>query len=131
MISLLLKAMMKHEINNRRLSRHVWRREQCRFACLKLIAATALLLLIAASAIAQRRAPLAYVSNERDGTISVIHTATDRVIKTIAVGGRLRGIHLGPGGRRLFVAMAWPMNQRLADPEKIVEIDTASGRIVA
>src|ERR1051326_4204785 len=43
--------------------------------------------------------PLAFVTNERDGTITVIDTNTDRVYSTIKVGGRLRGIRLSPDGR--------------------------------
>jgi YVTN family beta-propeller protein len=36
----------------------------------------------------------AFVTNERDGTITVIDTGADRVYSTIKVGGRLRGIRL-------------------------------------
>lgn len=37
------------------------------------------------------RGPLAYVTNERAGTITVVDTATDEVVDTIEVGGRPRG----------------------------------------
>src|SRR2546423_10360190 len=47
---------------------------------------------------ARPRGPLAYVTNERDGTITVIDTATDRVVSTFNLGGRLRGGPLGPYG---------------------------------
>jgi YVTN family beta-propeller protein len=35
----------------------------------------------------------AYVSNETDGTVSVIDLAAQRVISTIHVGKRPRGVH--------------------------------------
>src|SRR5437764_10857800 len=53
---------------------------------------------------ARPRGPLAYVTNERDGTITVIDTATDRVVSTFNVGGRLRGVRVGPDGARVYVA---------------------------
>jgi len=98
---------------------------------IKLLGCVGLLMLLADASLAQRRAGLCYVSNERDGTISVIDTASDRVVRTIQIGGRLRGIHLSANGRRLYVAMASPMNQRVAGADKIVEINPATGRIVA
>jgi YVTN family beta-propeller protein len=61
---------------------------------------------------AQPRASVAYVSNEKDGTITVIDTRTDEVISTINIGGRLRGIHLSPDGKKLYVAMTIPSNLR-------------------
>ena len=45
--------------------------------------------------------PLAFVTNERDGTITVIDTGADRVYSTIKVGGRLRGIRLNPDRTRV------------------------------
>lgn len=47
----------------------------------------------------------AYVSNERDGTISIINTATESVIKTLSVGKRPRGMALSPDASRLYVAL--------------------------
>src|SRR6266513_5661347 len=38
--------------------------------------------------------PLAYVTNERDGTISVIDLKKDRTVSTIKVGARPGGIQL-------------------------------------
>ena len=43
--------------------------------------------------------PLAYVTNERDGTISVIDTKTHRVVSTIV------GVAVSPDGGRLYVAL--------------------------
>src|SRR2546426_12053672 len=51
-----------------------------------------------------RAAPFAYVPNERSGTVSVIDTASDRVVATIKTGGKPRGIAASPDGRRLYVS---------------------------
>lgn len=48
----------------------------------------------------------AYVSNETDGTVSVIDTAARRVIATIQVGKRPRGLHVSRDGHRLYVALS-------------------------
>ncbi|HEX2389917.1 MAG TPA: hypothetical protein VHL33_02490, partial [Casimicrobiaceae bacterium] len=41
-------------------------------------------------------APFAYVPNEGSGNVSVIDTATDRVVRTISLGGKPRGIAIAP-----------------------------------
>jgi YVTN family beta-propeller protein len=46
------------------------------------------------------------VSNERDGTVTFVDGATDRVIDTLAVGQRPRGIHASPDGRWLYIALS-------------------------
>src|SRR6266849_9519390 len=51
-----------------------------------------------------RAAPFAYVPNERSGTVSVIDTASDRVVAIIKTGGKPRGIAATPDGRRLYVS---------------------------
>ena len=73
--------------------------------------------------------PLAFVTNERDGTITVIDTKTDRVFSTIKVGGRLRGIRLSPDRQRIWVAISYPTNQS-QDKDTIAELDF-NGNIVA
>jgi len=84
------------------------------------------------SAVEPRRGPArAFVSNERDGTISVIDTASDQLISTIRVGGRLRGIHLSPNEKILYVAMTYPSNQRESPTDKIVALDPATGATLA
>ncbi|MEG0879908.1 MAG: cytochrome D1 domain-containing protein, partial [Janthinobacterium sp.] len=50
--------------------------------------------------------PFAYVPNEKSGTLSVIDTATDQVVRQIAAGKRPRGIAADPAGRQLFVTDA-------------------------
>src|SRR5256886_5942026 len=63
------------------------------------------LLILALACLSQARAaPFAYVPNERSGTVSVIDTASDRVVGTVKPGGKPRGIAATPDGRRLYVS---------------------------
>src|SRR5262249_45936687 len=55
---------------------------------------------------AKDRSALVYVTNESDGTISVIDPDDARVVATIAVGKRPRGIRISPDGARLYVALS-------------------------
>ncbi|HWH42688.1 MAG TPA: beta-propeller fold lactonase family protein, partial [Usitatibacter sp.] len=64
-------------------------------------------------------APFAYVSNEGSGTISVIDTATDTVVRTITAGEKPRGITTSRDGSRVFVT------EQAANA--LVAYDTASG----
>jgi YVTN family beta-propeller protein len=74
---------------------------------------------ISASAFVQ-----AYVANVASGTVSVIDTSTNTVVKTIAVGGTPRAVALNPSGTRAYVAST--------DSSGIVSvIDTASWDVVA
>ena len=52
-------------------------------------------------------AALLYVSNERDGTLQIVDTATDRVVRTTRIADRPRGLALSPDGERLYVAVSW------------------------
>lgn len=72
--------------------------------------------------------PLGFVTNERDGTITVIDTKTDQVVSTINVGGRPRGIRLNAGRSRIWVALSYPSEQALKD--KVAEFDL-SGNLIA
>jgi PQQ-dependent catabolism-associated beta-propeller protein len=74
-------------------------------------------------------APLAYVSNERDGTVSVIDTGSERVIASIDVGGRPRGIRAGRGGERVYVAVSRQSWVREPFPEAIVVLDARTRTI--
>ena len=49
------------------------------------------------------RAYTAYVTNEKDNTVSVIDTDTWKVTKTVDVGRRPRGIVMNPDGKELYV----------------------------
>lgn len=55
---------------------------------------------------ADARAGRAYVSNEDDGTVTVIDTQRLAAIATIAVGKRPRGLVLSHDGARLYVAVS-------------------------
>jgi YVTN family beta-propeller protein len=63
-----------------------------------------LLMVLAANAV--HAAPFAYVPNEKSGTVSVIDTATDKVVREIAAGKRPRGIAIDPSGQRLYLSDA-------------------------
>jgi len=86
-------------------------------------------LFLVAGCTSKSSGPLAFVTNERDGTITVIDTKTDQVFSTIKVGGRLRGIRLSPDRKRIWVAISYPSNQS-QDEDTIAELDL-SGNIVA
>jgi YVTN family beta-propeller protein len=47
-----------------------------------------------------------YISNERSGDVTVIGSADLKVIATIPVGKRPRGIHASPDGKTVFVALS-------------------------
>ena len=49
-------------------------------------------------------APFAYASNEGSASVSVIDTATDKVVKTLKFGQKPRGIAVAPDGKRLYLS---------------------------
>ena len=65
---------------------------------------------------------LAYVSNEKSNTVSVIDTDKWVVTKTIKVGQRPRGIEFTRDGKFVLVAVG--------DDDKIEVIDTATQQVV-
>ena len=85
------------------------------------------------SAPGRGRAPareLVWVSNEREGTVSAIDAASHRVVETIAVGGRPRGIQVSDGGRTVHVAVSRPrVNPDPALREGVVAIDALARRV--
>src|SRR6185503_11012533 len=99
------------------------------FAPLRLCVEFCFLLLVLTNCTNKPAGPLAFVTNERDGTITVIDTKTDIVYKTIKVGGRLRGIRLSPDRQRIWVAISYPTNQSQGE-DKIAELDL-HGNIIA
>src|SRR5262245_4130420 len=50
--------------------------------------------------------PRIYVSDETGGRVAVLDPDAGRVVTTLAVGKRPRGIHLIDGGRQLLVALS-------------------------
>ena len=47
-----------------------------------------------------------YVSNERSGDVTIIDGSSNQVLGTIWVGKRPRGIHAGPDGKTVYVALS-------------------------
>jgi len=89
-------------------------------------------LLIAFIGCSTAHGPLAYVTNEQDGTISVIDTAKDKLIATIAVGGRARGLRLSPDGRMIYVALSTPKGKPYSQTDnRIAAIDTRTRKVAA
>src|SRR5437899_10329366 len=71
---------------------------------------------------------IAYVSNEKSNTVSVIDTDKWAVTKTIKVGQRPRGIEFTRDGRFVMVAVGDDDTIQLIDATKQEEMDTlASG----
>ena len=95
-----------------------------------LIFAFCLLPLAFLGACASRRGPLAYVTNERDGTVTVIDTAGDRVVETWRIGGRLRGVRLSADGRTVYVASSTPSGKSYdARENHVAAIDAGTGEV--
>ena len=47
-----------------------------------------------------------FVSNERSGDVTIIDGADFKVVGTVPVGKRPRGIHVSPDGKRVYVALS-------------------------
>jgi PQQ-dependent catabolism-associated beta-propeller protein len=71
---------------------------------------------------ATSHADTVFVTNEQDDTVSVIDGNALKVIDTIAVGRRPRGIEASPDGRRVYVA--------LGDEDRFDVIDVATRKVV-
>ena len=80
---------------------------------------TAIATLLAA---APASAYTAYVSNEKDNTVTVVDTDRMEVVKTIKVGQRPRGITISHDGKFVYVCAS--------DDDNIEIIDTATAEIV-
>jgi YVTN family beta-propeller protein len=73
-----------------------------------------------------------FVTNERDGTITVIDADRDSVLGSFLVGGRCRGIRVSPDGKTLFVAVSKPSAlpaSRAKEYDYVVSVDVASQRV--
>ena len=55
-------------------------------------------------------APFLYVTNFSDNTVSVIDTATNTVVATVAVGNGPEGVAVTPDGTKVYVANASSAN---------------------
>ena len=72
------------------------------------------LLLLAASA--AHAAPRVFVTNEEGNDVSVIDTEQNKVIATIPVGKRPRGIGVAPDGKEIYVAISGDNAIAVIDP---------------
>ena len=99
----------------------------------KIFGATVFFLIISCACACSHRpaGAVVYVTNEKDGTVSVIDAETDRVIDTLfRGGGRPRGIRMGGDGKRAYVARSAPLNKKPPkNDNKIVVIDTEKGGV--
>src|SRR4051794_30045649 len=90
---------------------------------LNIIRPAALAALLLAPGVNAEAAPLAYVPNEGSGTVSVIDTETDRIVRTFSPGQKPRGIAVNRDGSRLYVSEQ--------SGNALVTIDTANGKVLA
>jgi PQQ-dependent catabolism-associated beta-propeller protein len=67
--------------------------------------------------------PLLFVSNEGDGSVSIIDAAAAEVVETLPVGMGPRGIQAAPGGGAFLVALSDLRRLDASDADAIVEVD--------
>jgi YVTN family beta-propeller protein len=75
-----------------------------------------------------KAAPFAYVANHDSNNVSVIDTATNKVVATIPVGHSPNGIAVTPDGKRVYVTND---NDFVSGLSVIAVIDTSINRVVA
>jgi YVTN family beta-propeller protein len=74
--------------------------------------------------------PRAYVTNERSGDVTVIDTGFDRVMSTINVGKRPRGIRIREDGQVIYVALSGsPVAPPGVDPRTLPPSDRSADGI--
>ncbi|MEI7949269.1 MAG: beta-propeller fold lactonase family protein [Gammaproteobacteria bacterium] len=108
----------------------------------KKLASLLSLALVAGVALAQQDY-LVYASNEDSNNVTIIDGATSKVLATVPVGKRPRGLKLNPDGSRLYVAVSGtqkcPPTMKDEDCEKlevdagadgIAEVDTATRAVL-
>ncbi|MCZ6895715.1 MAG: PQQ-dependent catabolism-associated beta-propeller protein, partial [Gammaproteobacteria bacterium] len=84
----------------------------------------AILLLIGSLAPVTFAAGHVFVTNERSDSVSVIDTETNKVIKTIPVGNRPRGIGLAPDRSEIYVAVSGDNHIAVIDRETLKVVRT-------
>lgn len=75
--------------------------------------------LLLTAAVPAQAGELVFVSNEKDNTVSVLDMTALKVIKTIAVGKRPRGMSLTPDGKSLIVCAGDDNRLDVIDTEKL------------
>lgn len=73
---------------------------------MKFINSTLLILSLLAPIIASAAPQRIFVTNEKDDTVSVIDGASNKVVATIEIGARPRGIGVAPDGSEVYVAIS-------------------------
>lgn len=74
--------------------------------------------------------PLAFVTCERSGTVEVIDISEGRVIDSIKVGNRPRGIRISENGNHAYVALSTPIGGKpKSSDNRVIVIDTSSGNV--
>lgn len=74
--------------------------------------------------------PLAWVTNERAGTVTVIDTATDKPVATLKVGARPRGIEVSADGKRVYVALSDTARNSKGTADAIVVLDAQTRKVL-
>lgn len=74
---------------------------------------------------------LALISNEGSRSVSIINTATRRVVSTIPVGARPRGIHVSPDRTRAYVALSDDAPTVEGDDDAIAVIDIRRAKVIS
>jgi YVTN family beta-propeller protein len=72
----------------------------------------------------------AFVTNERSGTVSVIDVESDRVIATVPLGGRARGIQARAGSADVLVALSDRSEHDQSKQDAIAVIDATRNSVV-
>ena len=70
------------------------------------------------------RAYTAYVTNEKDNTVSVVDLDTWTVTKTVDVGRRPRGIIMSPDGKELYICASDDDIIQVFDPKTMQQLRT-------
>ena len=97
------------------------------------LTATVALLMVCLGLSIPSRAPAAetrvFVTNEKSNNVTVIQPETQKVLATIPVGKRPRGVTVSRDGRRVFVANSNSNNVSVIDAQSLQVIDTFSAGI--
>jgi PQQ-dependent catabolism-associated beta-propeller protein len=78
--------------------------------------------LFAVSATSSSEAQTAFVSNEKDNTITVLDLKSEKILKTVPVGRRPRGMVLSPDMKELFICAG--------DDNRVDVMDTSTFEII-
>ncbi len=100
LVALHVAAALKHLFQRDGVFDRMWPRRSQR----EVLAPAVLLALLVGWTVGAAAGPMAYVANEKSGTLSVIDTARDEVVAEIKAGTSPRGMALSVDGKRLYVS---------------------------